>query len=163
MGEIRWVAFDFAPRGWAKCDGQTLAINQNQALFSLLGTSFGGNGMTTFGLPDLRGRTPIHVGNGYTLGQKVGAETHTLQINELPAHTHFIQIDPKEATTATPGSSLSLAKSSSGTSAYGVSITSTMSSQTLAIVGGSQAHSNMKPYLALTCLIALQGVFPSRN
>ena len=162
MGEIRWVSFGFAPAGWAECNGQMLPINQNQALFALLGTTYGGNGQTTFALPDLRGQTPIHISGSYALGQQTGAETHTLTINELPNHGHMVNVDPKEATNATPSSSVVLAKSSMGTSVYGSTANDAMAAATLTSAGGNQPHNNMKPYLVLKCIIALQGIFPSR-
>jgi microcystin-dependent protein len=168
VGEIAWVAFDFEPRNWAFCDGRLLAISQNTALFSLLGIQYGGNGTTTFALPDLRGRGPIHSGtlsgNTYTLGDKGGAETHTLTVNELPAHSHVPQVDPREATVASPGNATGyLAKTSAGTSAYGSTANATLAPAAVGSTGGGQAHNNMKPYLALNCVIALQGYFPSRN
>ena len=164
IGEISWVAFNFAPRGWAFCNGQLLPINQNQALFSLLGTTYGGNGQTNFALPNLQGRGPIHVGNGYVLGEMGGEEAHTLSVNELPSHTHLVAVDPKEATLAAPDTSTTaLAKTSSGTSAYATAANVAMSSAAIGSAGGSQPHINLKPYLALNCVIALQGIFPSPN
>lgn len=163
IGEISWVAFNFAPQGWAMCNGQLLSIAQNQALFSLLGTTYGGNGMTTFALPDLRGRAPIHVGSGITLGERGGEENHTLTLSEMPAHTHVVSVDPKEATTATPGTTTYLAKTSVGTSAYATTPNTTLASSAVSSVGGSQQHSNVKPFVTLNCIIALQGIFPSQN
>lgn len=164
LGEIAWVTFNFAPKGWAFCNGQTLAIQQNQALFSLLGTTYGGNGQTTFMLPNLQGRGPIHVGTGHALGQMAGEEAHTLTANELPSHTHLLAVDPKEATVTTPDTTTSaLAKTSSGASAYANTANVSMASAAIGSAGGSQAHTNMKPYIALNCVIALQGIFPSQN
>ena len=161
LAEIRIVAFNFAPRGWALCDGEILPINQNQSLYSLLGTTYGGDGRTSFALPDLRGRTPIHFGNGYTQGQKSGEETHTLAANEMPQHTHTAQATNDAATGDTPTGNV-LAQA--GLNAYaefasGVAMASGM----ILNVGGGQGHENMQPYLALNFCIALQGLFPSRN
>lgn len=163
MGEILWVSFDFAPRHWAKCDGQIMPINQNQALFSLLGTTYGGDGITNFALPNMRSRAPIHVSNNYPLGQVAGSETHTLVPAEIPQHTHGLTADAQEATAALASNTSYLAKTGSGTSAYGSTPGAAMAPQALAAAGGSQPHENMKPYIALNCIIALQGIFPSRN
>lgn len=163
LGEISWVAFNFPPHGWAFCNGQLLSINQNQALFSLLGTTYGGDGVTSFGLPDLRGRAPIHVAPNNYLGTQAGEESHTLSINEMPQHTHVVSVDPQEAMTATPDTSSYLAKTSAGTSAYANTTTSSMAGAAVGSKGGSQPHPNMKPYIALNCIIALQGIFPSRD
>jgi microcystin-dependent protein len=167
LAEIRIVGFNFAPRGWAFCDGQILPINQNQSLYSLLGTTYGGDGRTTFALPDLRGRVPIHVGrsNGgdiHSLGQKSGEETHTLNANEMPQHTHGVQAtDTVGAQTDTPDDNLI---ASSSQTAYGaLSSPVAMAPGSVTNTGGSQAHDNMQPYLALNFCIALQGLFPSRN
>jgi microcystin-dependent protein len=163
LSEIRLMSFGFAPKGWAMCNGQFLPINQNQALFSLLGTTFGGNGQTTFALPDLRGRVPIHVGSGHTLGEKGGEPAHTLSINELPTHVHVVNAtntDVAANRTAIPtGNFLGPANN---LYAAGSSLT-TLSPQTVGNVGGSQAHLNMQPFLTLTFCIALQGIFPSPN
>jgi microcystin-dependent protein len=164
LAEIKIVAFNFAPRGWAFCDGQILPINQNQSLYSLLGTTYGGDGRTSFALPDLRSRTPIHVGssNGtnHSLGQKSGEETHTLSAAEMPAHTHTIQGSGDAATdSAIAGNVLAVS-----TQVYHSPANLTaMDGSTMANVGGGQAHDNMQPYLALNFCIALQGLFPSRN
>jgi microcystin-dependent protein len=162
LAEIRIVGFNFAPRGWAFCDGQILPINQNQSLYSLLGTTYGGDGRTSFALPDLRGRTPIHVGtsvgSSHSLGQKSGEETHTLSVNETPQHRHTLKASSSEATSHDPGTNVPAAASSF---AYGepTGLTSTSSTST----GGGQSHDNMQPFLALNFCIALQGLFPSRN
>ena len=168
LAEVRIVGFNFAPRGWAFCDGQILPINQNQSLYSLLGTTYGGDGRTSFALPDIRGRTPIHVGrsNGggnHGLGQKSGEETHTLATNEMPEHRHLFNASTQDGSTADPTGHvlariLDLAYVNDGT---GSKIQ--MSSQAVLNVGGGQAHNNMQPYLALNYCIALQGLFPSRN
>jgi microcystin-dependent protein len=162
MSEIRIMSFSFAPQGWAMCNGQLLPINQNQALFSLLGTTYGGNGQTNFGLPDLRGRTPTHVGQGLTLGQVGGEENHTLAISELPTHTHQAQGSSSAATVAIPTGAL-LAKSAPGNPYIAPTALGAMNAGTVANVGGSQAHLNMQPFLTLNFCIALQGIFPSPN
>jgi microcystin-dependent protein len=160
LSEIRMMSFSFPPKGWALCDGQLLPINQNQALFSLLGTTFGGNGQDNFGLPDLRGRTPIHVGSGLTLGERGGAQAHTLSISELPTHSHVVVATSATQTTPTPtGSSYfaEVAPSETYSGTGNVAMNASMVSNT----GGSQAHLNMQPFLTLNFSIALQGIFPS--
>jgi microcystin-dependent protein len=163
MSELRIMSFNFAPKGWAQCNGQFLPINQNQALFALLGTMYGGNGQTTFALPDLRGRAPIHVGNGFTEGQAGGQEAHTLTISEMPAHQHFLQgsLDPNPALQANPVPNLfgQLTVPIYGAAA---NLTTALPS-TITNVGGSQPHQNMQPYSVLNICIALQGAFPSHN
>ncbi len=161
LSEIRIMSFGFPPRGWALCDGQLLPINQNQALFSLLGTTFGGDGRVNFGLPDLRGRTPIHVGSGHTLGERGGEQAHTLSIAELPTHTHVARATSVQATASTPTTSLVLAQSTPQNLYGAPSNLQAMSPSTIANVGGSQAHLNMQPFLTLNFSIALQGIFPS--
>lgn len=163
LSEVRIMSFVFAPKGWALCNGQLLPINQNQALFSLLGTTFGGDGRVNFALPDLRGRTPIHVGSGHTLGERGGEQAHTLSIAELPEHTHVANATTTTASTNIPASNLILAKS--GGSALYAAATNliAMSPSEVAPVGGSQAHLNMQPFLTLSFCIALQGIFPSPN
>lgn len=163
LSEIRLMSFVFAPKGWALCNGQLLPINQNQALFSLLGTTFGGDGRVNFALPDLRGRTPIHVGSGHTLGERGGEQAHTLSIAELPTHAHVWNASPLPATTNEPSSSVVLAQST-GDSVWGpASNLVAMNPTTVANTGGSQAHLNMQPFLTLSFCIALQGIFPSPN
>lgn len=162
IGEIRWVSFGFAPRNWAQCNGQILPIVQNTALFSLLGTTYGGNGVTTFALPDMRSRAPIHVSPDYTLGEYGGEESHALTLAELPGHTHDVKVDSKEGTSVTPAGSYP-AKTSGGTSAYGSTSSATMAASSIANAGGGQPHENMKPFVTLNCIIALQGIFPSRD
>lgn len=161
LAEIRIMSFEFAPRGWALCNGQLLPINQNQALFSLLGTTFGGDGRVNFALPDLRGRVPIHVGSGHTLGERGGEQAHTLSIAELPTHTHVLNGTSNEGTALTTSGNL-LAKNLNFSYHSPDSLVA-MNAGTIANVGGSQAHLNMQPFLALTFCIALQGIFPSRN
>lgn len=161
LSEVRIMSFVFAPKGWALCNGQLLPINQNQALFSLLGTTFGGDGRVNFALPDLRGRTPIHVGSGHTLGERGGEQAHTLSIAEIPMHTHVAQATSVQATASTGTSSLTLAQSTPQ-NLYGAATNlQAMSPATVTNVGGSQAHLNMQPFLTLSFCIALQGIFPS--
>ncbi|HXZ29371.1 MAG TPA: tail fiber protein [Terriglobales bacterium] len=159
LSEIKIISFNFAPKGWALCNGQILPINQNQALFALLGTTYGGNGQTNFALPNLQGRVPVHMGSGFTLGQVGGEAAHTLIISELPAHTHQAVGSPANPTLPSPAGNLwcanpSLYNGSSNTAMNAADITST---------GGSQPHDNMSPYLVLNFIIALQGIFPSQN
>jgi microcystin-dependent protein len=158
LSEIRVMSFTFAPKGWAQCNGQLLPINQNQALFSLLGTTYGGDGRVNFALPDLRGRTPIHVGSGHTLGERGGEQAHTLSIAELPTHTHPFNASQANANIPTPGNAMF--GTSNNMYAAPAALTS-ISPQTITNVGGSQAHLNMEPFLTLTFCIALQGIFPS--
>jgi len=164
LSELRWVSFNFAPKGWALCNGQTLPINQNQALFALLGTTYGGNGQTTFALPDLRGRVAVHEGSGFTLGQRGGEEAHTIIQSEMPAHIHPAQADPTANNTkfnplnGYPADAAPNQIYSSGSSSM-VAMLPAMVTNT----GGSQPHNNMMPYSVLNCIIALQGIFPSQN
>jgi microcystin-dependent protein len=159
LSEIRMMSFVFAPKGWALCNGQLLPINQNQALFSLLGTMFGGDGRVNFALPDLRGRVPIHVGAGHTLGERAGEQAHTLSIMEMPTHTHVLD------GTSNPGGSneptaATIAKSQQNAYAAAAGAVA-MNPAVVSHVGGSQAHLNMQPFLTLSFCIALQGIFPS--
>ncbi len=166
LSEIRVFSFNFAPKGWAMCNGQFLPINQNQALFSLLGTTYGGNGQTTFALPNLQGRVPIHTGDGHTLGETGGEQAHTLTINELPIHTHTYTATTVPATTNVPtpiGSKLLAQSTAANLYASGASNLVSMAPNALTNAGGSQAHTNMQPYLVLNFCIALQGIFPSQN
>ena len=160
LSEIRIMSFVFAPKGWALCNGQLLPINQNQALFSLLGTTFGGDGRVNFALPDLRGRTPIHVGSGHTLGERGGEQAHTLSIAEVPTHAHVLNVTNNNGTTNGTIGSL-LAAFSSGY--RGPQQLTSMSPGTVTNTGGSQAHLNLQPFLTLSFCIALQGIFPSPN
>ncbi len=161
LGEIRMASFTFAPSGWALCNGQLLPINQNQGLFALLGTTYGGDGRLSFGLPNLQGRTPIHVSNSHPLGEQGGEESHTLTIQELPSHTHTLAGRTSAATTPIATGNLP-ASVPSGMYAPAGSLTALITGS-ISAVGGSQSHSNMQPYLVLTFIIALQGIFPSRN
>ena len=163
LSEIRIMSFGFPPKGWALCNGQLLPINQNQGLFSLLGTTYGGDGRVNFGLPDLQGRVPIHMGGGHTLGERGGEQAHTVSISELPTHVHVWNASGSPATTNTPGAALLLAQST-GDQAWGpASNLVAMSPTTITNVGGSQAHLNMEPFLVLNFSIALQGIFPSQT
>ncbi|MFL6335781.1 MAG: phage tail protein [Pyrinomonadaceae bacterium] len=162
MGEIKIISWNYAPKGWAFCNGQFLPINQNQALFSLLGTMYGGNGQTTFALPDFRGKVPIHIGSGHTQGEAAGQYAHTLTISEMPAHTHFLQATNDVGTDPNPNDTVILSKSVANT--YGPpSSLSGMNPAIIGNVGGSQPHNNTQPYLVLNFIIALQGIFPSQN
>ncbi len=168
LAEVRIVGFNFAPRGWAFCDGQILPINQNQSLYSLLGTTYGGDGRTSFALPELRGRTPIHVGNSnggdnHALGQKSGVQTVTLTAAQMTNHTHQLKASSDDGNQALPPDKV-LARSvnqvyidPAGKTLVG------MSGGSVTNIGGGQAHDNMQPYLAVNFCIALRGLFPSRN
>lgn len=160
--EIKIVAFDFAPKGWARCNGQLMPINQNQALFALLGTTYGGNGQTTFALPDLRGRTPIHMGEGHNLGESAGEQTHTVTIAELPTHLHAVMASSATGNAPTPAGNL-LASPLNQTYRPADAAMVAMHSSSTGNAGGSQPHPNMQPFLALNFCIALLGVFPSKN
>jgi microcystin-dependent protein len=160
LSEIRIMSFTFAPKGWALCNGQLLPINQNQALFSLLGTTFGGNGQTNFALPDLQSRTPIHVGSGHTLGERGGEQAHTLSVAELPAHAHVLNGTSTPAETNVPTGAY-LATVNNGYT--GPNNLVALGPTAITNVGGSQAHLNIQPFLTLNFCIALQGIFPSPN
>jgi microcystin-dependent protein len=161
LSEIRIMSFGFPPKGWALCDGQLLPINQNQALFSLLGTTYGGDGRVNFGLPDLQGRTPIHMGGGHTLGERGGEQAHTLSISEIPQHAHVASASSADGTTnfALPANVLAGALN---LYAPATNLTS-LHPATIQNTGGSQAHLNMQPFLTLNFSIALQGIFPSQT
>ena len=160
IAEIRMVAFDFAPRGWAFCNGQLLPINQNQALFSILGTTYGGNGQTTFALPDLRGRSPVHPGNQVILGQSAGEENHTLISSEMPAHTHPAKGDAADASVSSPTGNVWAASTNNP---FSSAPDTALNPASLSATGGSQPHPNQQPYLVVNFVIALAGIFPSRN
>jgi len=161
LSEIKIFSFNFAPQGYAMCNGQLLPINQNQALFSLLGTTYGGNGQTNFALPDLRGRVSIHSGQGHVLGEKAGEENHTLILSEMPAHNHLAMASSSGPSVALPTNNFWASKT--GFTAYGTTGDAPMSPQSIGNIGGNQAHENKSPYLALNFCIALQGIFPSQN
>jgi microcystin-dependent protein len=176
LGELKIVSFNFPPKGWAFCNGQLLPINQNQALFSILGTTYGGDGRVNFGLPNLQGRVPIHMGSGFTLGEVGGEQNHTLTISEMAQHNHLVHA---EATTAdlnlagrTPGTTVFLAEAVTGTAANPIPVNMYSGSApdgtvfdptAISNTGGNQPHPNMQPYLTLNIIIALQGIFPSQN
>jgi len=162
LAEIRIVGFNFAPRGWAFCDGQILPINQNQSLYSLLGTTYGGDGRTSFALPDLRGRVPLHVGSGYRQGQKGGSETETLSSARMPNHVHVLSGTNDAGTESTPSDARALARATTTAYADPAQLVA-MKANSVSSVGGGQAHSNMQPYIAVNFCIALQGLFPSRS
>lgn len=166
LGEIMLISFGFAPRHWALCNGQLLPIIQNQALFSLLGTTYGGNGQTTFALPDLRGRVAIHHGQGpglssRTLGERAGEQAHTLTVLELPAHTHVARASSAAGTSAAPSGAVVPARNPAQIPEWGATASTTMGPGVIAAAGGSQAHQNLQPYLTLNYVIALQGIFPA--
>jgi len=162
LAELRLFSFGFAPKGWAMCNGQLLPINQNQALFSLLGTTYGGDGRVNFGLPNLQGRIPAHLGNGYTQGALFGENAHTLTMSEMPAHNHLMSANSNSGTQNIAANAMYAdapvnfykANTNPGTP---------MNPGVISNVGGSQAHQNQQPYLALNWCIALQGIFPSQN
>ncbi len=157
LSEIRIVSFVFPPRGWALCNGQLLPIIQNQALFSLLGTTFGGDGRVNFALPDFRARMPIHVGQGHTLGERGGEQSHNLSVSELPMHTHVpLATSAVGRSTGPAGNAFAASRGS-----YAASATAATGADSITSVGGSQPHLNMPPYLTLSFVIALQGIFPS--
>jgi len=162
LGEIKLMSFNFPPKGWAFCNGQTLPINQNQALFSLLGTMYGGNGQTTFNLPNLRGQVPIHMGAGFTQGEKAGESAHTITMTEMAQHFHFAQGSAAASgNVATPGGAL---LGTSGINIYAEPANFLACAPAeITNFGGSQAHTNLMPYLVLNFCIALQGIFPSQN
>ena len=160
LGEVKIVSFNFAPKGWALCNGQFLPINQNQALFSLLGTMYGGNGQTNFALPNLQGRIPLHIGQGILQGQAAGEMAHTLITSEMAAHNHPANAAATPADQTTPAA---FQWTDWGKTFYSAGPNSTMLPTSLTNVGGSQPHDNMSPYLVLNFVIALQGLFPSQN
>ncbi len=163
LSEIRIMSFGFPPKGWALCDGQLLPINQNQGLFSLLGTTYGGDGRVNFALPNLQGRASVHMGSGHTLGERGGEQGHTLSIAEIPTHAHVLNATSATATTNTPTSALALATSTNQQLYSAASNLQAMAPNAVANVGGSQAHLNMQPFLVLNFSIALQGIFPSQT
>jgi len=172
MGQIEIFSFNFAPKGWTLCNGQLLPINQNQALFSLLGTTYGGDGRVNFALPDLRSRVPISFGAGFTLGERGGEEAHTLILSEMPQHNHNVGVDGSAGAINKPATG-TVFGTSSGTSSTGQQLAinaynsggggSVLDPRTISNTGGGQAHTNIQPYLTLNFSIALQGIFPSQN
>ncbi|HEY1542667.1 MAG TPA: tail fiber protein [Xanthobacteraceae bacterium] len=178
LGEIKMISWNFPPKGWAFCNGQLLPINQNQALFSILGTTYGGDGRTTFALPNLQGRVPAHVGNGIVLGQRGGESAHTLNMSELPAHPHALVADNVGADTTsangnTPAVGVTVAQGiaarTDGTTtpvtiyAQASAANAFMNPASIVPTGGNQPHENMSPYLTINFVVALQGIFPSQN
>ena len=160
LSEIRLFSFNFPPKGWAFCNGQTLPINQNQALFSLLGTTFGGDGRVNFRLPNLQGRVPIHVGAGHTLGEAAGSSAVTVNQAQMPQHMHTLQVTNTNGTVDNPAGNVFGASNNTYTAPAALT---TLEPETVTNVGGSQPHNNMQPYLVLKYCIALQGIFPSPN
>jgi microcystin-dependent protein len=160
LSEIRIMSFGFPPKGWALCNGQLLPINQNQALFSLLGTTYGGDGRVNFALPNLQARVPIHTGNGHVLGETAGEQNHTLTISELPQHTHA-PVGSANAPSA-PGAQNNL-WASGNAQVYAGTGNSPMNAACIQNAGGSQVHNNMQPFLTLSFCIALLGIFPSQQ
>jgi len=167
LGEIRYVAFNFAPQGWALCNGQVLPINQNQALFALLGTTFGGDGVRTFALPDMRGRVPVATGQGTglsnrVLGEQGGAEAVALTVSQMPKHRHSLKASSAVADSKAPGSDV--LADSAGAAIYATQTPDVaLNSGSIGATGEGQPHENMQPYLGMTCIIALQGIFPTQN
>jgi microcystin-dependent protein len=165
LSEIRMFSFNFPPRGWALCNGQLLPINQNQALFALLGTTYGGNGQTNFALPNLRGSVPIHAGAGHTLGEQAGSDMHTLSINQIPQHRHGVHGTAAAASAVSPeGALFAVTDHQTFGAAYApLDSAAALAPQAISSTGGGQPHENRQPYLVLNFCIALQGIFPSRN
>lgn len=162
LSEIKIMSFNYPPKGWAFCNGQLLPINQNQALFSLLGTTYGGNGQTNFGLPDLRGRVPVHFGAGFSLGEVGGQVSHTVILSEYPQHIHTLNVSA--ATTGIVDQPTGNSPARASVNAYGPATNlGVMNPQSIGTNGGSQAHENRQPYLVLNYCIALQGIFPSQT
>jgi microcystin-dependent protein len=159
LSEIRLMSFNFAPKGWALCNGQLLPINQNQALFSLLGTNFGGDGRVTFGLPQLQGSVPMHAGNGYVLGERGGQESHTITQAEFPTHNHFANVTNANSDVGPAGNFFAAANALY----QPLPANTNLALNTISNIGGSQPHANQQPFLAVTFAIALVGIFPSQT
>jgi len=162
LGEIRIMSFNFPPKGWALCNGQLLPINQNQPLFALFGTTYGGDGRVNFALPNLQGQSPIHIGGGFSQGQTGGEQNHTLSSAEMPAHAHVAQGTTSNADQPIPTGNLLGAANNMYTGANAGNLTP-LDPSSISALGGSQAHQNMQPYLTLSFCVALQGIFPSQN
>ncbi|WP_205668605.1 tail fiber protein [Ammoniphilus sp. CFH 90114] len=160
IGEIRIFSFHFAPKGWAQCNGQLMPINQNQALFALLGVTYGGDGRTTFGLPDLRGRVPVHTSTNLYLGERGGSEYHTLNMSEMPSHTHSVAASSMLATSRNPEG---LIWANTDVEAYGTNSLIGLHPSAITSVGGGHPHENRQPYRVVNYCIAIQGIFPSYN
>jgi microcystin-dependent protein len=158
LGQVMMISWNYPPKGWAFCDGQLLAINQNQALFSILGTTYGGNGQTNFALPNLQGRVPIHMGPGFVEGQVGGAENVTLNISQI-GHGHPVSATATASTNTAAGNFPATAANND----YGTTADTTMNPGIVSNAGGSQPHSNLQPFLVINYVIALQGIFPSQN
>jgi microcystin-dependent protein len=164
LSEIKIVSFAFAPKGWALCNGQLLPINQNQALFSLLGTTYGGDGRVNFGLPNLQGRVPLHFGNGFVLGELGGEYSHTLNVSEMAAHNHPANGSSTAITSGSPANDYWGDGTASSVNLYSnTAINSVMAGNAIGVTGGSQPHPNQSPFLTLNFVIALQGIFPSQT
>ena len=163
LGEIRIVSYSFAMKGWAFCNGQLLPINQNAALFSIMGTTYGGNGTTNFALPNLQGRAPLHFGAGFNLGEEAGEETHNLLISELPAHTHLVSASSAAATASSPANARAASAVTTNFAPPDPNTPAVLHPAAFAPTGGSQPHENRSPYLVLNFVVALQGIFPSQN
>ncbi len=174
LGEIRMVGWNFAANGWALCNGQLMSISQNNALFALLGTTYGGDGVSTFALPNLQGRVPIHQGAGvglspYVMGEAAGNEAVTLLVNQMPQHNHMVAVNNQAGSVADPTNAL-LAQGNSGSGRDSVAVsnytsgaaTGTLAPTSISIAGGNQPHANIQPFLCVNFIIALQGIFPSR-
>lgn len=162
VGEIRMFAGNFAPAGWMFCEGQLLPISEYETLFNLIGTTYGGDGQSTFALPDLRGRLPIHMGNGFTLAETGGVETVTLTVSQIPAHSHPMLASLDQGNTVNPGGNV-LAATATATPYIAISPNAPLSPQAVSSVGGSQPHSNFQPYLCVDFIISLFGIFPSQT
>jgi microcystin-dependent protein len=164
VGEIRMFAGNFAPAGWMFCAGQLLPISENETLFQLIGTTYGGDGQSTFALPDLRGRIPLHFGNGFTLAETGGAETVTLTVSQIPAHSHPFLGTNNSATTAEPGNQTPGVTQSATITAYGTdNPLVALTPIAIGSDGGSQPHNNFQPYLCVDFIISLFGIFPTPN